>query len=270
MTGMGTAHSRRELGGLLLVGAAGAGVVLLASRQGLARVIVRPPRPLPATVTELSAQDLRPAIAALAVAALASLAAVLATRGLLRRLTGLITIALGAGIALLAAENVTAAAARAAAGRSGASPAGGSGAGTAAGSVTAGTGSGGSGGSLGSLTGFGSHVELGGSAWRAMMVAGAALIIAAGLIGLVRARRLPAMSGRYERPSGPAAGTAGQAAGPGTSVAGTTGPGGPDGSSSPAGHAGPAGGARAGRPRPAPASMWESLSAGTDPTAWPE
>ncbi len=89
----------RELAGLLLGGAAGAGVVLLASRQGLARVIVRPPRPLPATVTVLSAQDLRPAIAALAVAALASLAAVLATRGLLRRLTGLVAIALGAGIA---------------------------------------------------------------------------------------------------------------------------------------------------------------------------
>ena len=117
------ARPRRELAGLLLGGAAGAGVVLLASRQGLARVIVRPPRPLPATVTELSAQDLRPAIAALAVAALASLAAVLATRGLLRRLTGLITVALGAGIALLAAGKVTAGAALAAAGRSGASPA---------------------------------------------------------------------------------------------------------------------------------------------------
>jgi uncharacterized membrane protein (TIGR02234 family) len=269
MTGMGTAHSRRELAGLLLVGAAGAGVVLLASRQGLATVIVRPPRPLPATVTELSAQDLRPAIAALAVAALASLAAVLATRGLLRRLTGLITIALGAGIALLAAESVTAAAARAAAGRSGASPAGGSGAGTAAGSVTAGTGSGGSGG-VGSLTGFGSHVELGGSAWRAMMVAGAALIVLAGLIGLIRARRLPAMSGRYERPSGAAAATAGQAAAPGPAAADPTGPAGPDGSSIPAGHAGPAGQRESGRARPAPASMWESLSAGTDPTAWPE
>ena len=236
------ARSRRELAGLLLGGAAGAGVVLLASRQGLARVIVRPPRPLPATVTELSAQDLRPAIAALAVAALASLAAVLATRGLLRRLTGLITVALGAGIALLAAGSVTAAAARAAAGRSGASPAGGSGAGTAAGSVTAGTGGGGT---VGSLAGFGSHVELGGSAWRALMVAGAALIIAAGLVVLVRARRLPAMSGRYERPSGPVVATAGPAAGlgagSGAGAAGATGPGGLDGSCSPAGHTGPAG-----------------------------
>ncbi len=262
-----TARARRELVGLLLVGAAGAGVVLLASRQGLARVIAAPPRPLPATVTELSAQDLRPAIAALAVAALASLAAVLATRGLLRRLTGLITIALGAGIALLAAEGVTAAEARAAAGRSGASPAGGSGAGTAAGSVTAGAGSGGT---VGSLAGFGSHVELGGAAWRALMVAGGTLIIAAGLIVVLRARRLPGMSGRYERPSGAAAATAGQAMAPGLPAAGRMGPGGPDGSSSPAGHAARPGPDPAGRGRPAPASMWESLSAGSDPTAWPE
>ena len=212
--GVGARNSRmspgRELAGLLLGGAAGAGVVLLASRQGLARVIVRPPRPLPATVTVLSAQDLRPAIAALAVAALASLAAVLATRGLLRRLTGLITIALGAGIALLAAGKVTDGAALAAAGRSGTSPATGSGAGTAAGSVTAGTGSGGS---VGSLAGFGSHVVLGGSAWRALIVAGAALIVAAGLTVLMRAGQLPAMSGRYERPA-PAPATAAALAGP--------------------------------------------------------
>jgi len=259
----GTAHPGRELAGVLIGGAAGAGVVLLASRQGLARVIVRPPRPLPATVAVLSAQDLRPAIAALAVAALASLAAVLATRGLLRRLTGLITIALGAGIALFAAGRVTAAAALAAAGRSGASPASGSGAGTAAGSVTAGTGSGGT---VGSLAGFGSHVVLGGSAWRALMVAGAALIIAAGLIVLVRARQLPAMSGRYERPARPAAATAGPAA----PAAGTARSGGPAGSSSPADHTGPAGRTGTSRARPAPASMWESLSAGADPTAWPE
>jgi hypothetical protein len=257
MTGVsasGRARPGRELAGVLAGGATGAGVVLLASRQGLARVIVRPPRPLPATVTALSAQDLRPAIAALAVAALASLAAVLATRGLLRRLTGLITIALGAGIALLAAGKVTSAAALAAAGRSGASPASGSGAGTAAGSVTAGTGSG----TVGSLAGFGSHVVLGGSAWRALMVVGAALVIAAGLIIGVRARRLPAMSGRYERSARPAA------------AAGTTSPGGPDGSSSPADHTGPAGRTGSSRNHPGPASMWESLSAGTDPTAWPE
>jgi hypothetical protein len=244
MTGVsasGRARPARELAGVLAGGATGAGVVLLASRQGLARVIVRPPRPLPATVTALSAQDLRPAIAALAVAALASL-------------TGLITIALGAGIALLAAGKVTPAAALAAAGRSGASPASGSGAGTAAGSVTAGTG----GGTVSSLAGFGSHVVLEGSAWRALMVAGAALVIAAGLIVGVRARRLPAMSGRYERSARPAA------------AGGTTSQDGPDGSSNPADHNGPSGRTGSSRNHPGPASMWESLSAGTDPTAWPE
>src|SRR5262249_12780185 len=89
MTGTAAASPRRELAVLLACGAVGAGGILLASRQELAKVIVRAPRPLPDTVTSVSAQDLRPAIAALAVAGLASLAAVLATRGVLRRMTGL-------------------------------------------------------------------------------------------------------------------------------------------------------------------------------------
>jgi len=106
------AHQRRNLAAILAGGAAGAGVVLLATRQELARVVVHAPRPLPDTVTAVTAQGVRPAIAALALAALASLAAVIATRGLLRRLTGLITIALGAGVAVSALGKVTAAAAR--------------------------------------------------------------------------------------------------------------------------------------------------------------
>lgn len=228
------ARPRHELAVLLLCGAAGAGLVLLATRQDLARVIVRAPRPLPATVTLLSAQDLRPAIGALAVAALASLAAVLATRRLARRLTGLVTAALGAGVAVLAAGRVTAAAAVTAAGRGGVSAAGGSGAGTAAGSVTAGTGAGGA---ASSLVGFPARVVLEGGGWRALMIAGAALIIAAGIVILMRAEHLPVMSGRYDRPAG-AVRVASQAG--------------------------------ASRSRPARESLWESLSAGADPTAGPE
>jgi uncharacterized membrane protein (TIGR02234 family) len=223
---------RRELAAVLAAGLAGAGLVLLGSRQQLARVVVRAPRPLPATVTVVNAQDLRPAIAALAVAALASLAAVLATRGFLRRLTGLITIALGAGIVLLGAGTVTPAAVRAAAGRAGTSPASGSAAGTAAGSVTAGTGQGTSAGPLG---GFGARVLLEGSSWRLLLVAGAVLILAAGIVVLARAGRLPAMSGRYDRPRAARAGLTGRA-----------------------------------RARPAGESMWEALSAGADPTIRPE
>ena len=234
MTGLstrGVARPSRELAAVLTGGAAGAGAVLLATRQDLARVIVRAPRPLPHTVTAVSVQDVRPAIAALAVAALASLAAVLATRGVLRRLTGLITVALGAGVAAIAAMHVTAAAALAAAGLHGGSPPSGSGAATSAGSVTAGNGATAP---LGSLGGFPVHAVLGGTGWRVLMIAGAVVITAAGVAVMVRAGRLPVMSARYDRParrrgaSGPAAG------------------------SSPAG------------------SMWEALSAGADPTARPE
>lgn len=220
------ARPRRELVVLLLAGAAGAGAVLLGTRQELARVVVHAPRPLPDTVTAVSAQDVRPAIGALAIAALASLAAVLATRGLARRVTGVLTMALGAGIALLALEQVSRAAVLAAAARGGAAPATGAGAGTAAGSVTAGAG----GGAVGSIGGFPARVALAGGGWKALMVAGAIVVIVAGLAALIRARSLPAMSARYERSPRPAASDR----------------------------------------RPKAPTMWESLSAGADPTTGPE
>src|SRR5258707_15790646 len=87
----------RELAVMLIGGAAGAGAVFLATRQELARVIARAPAPLPDTVRSVSVQDVRPALAALAVAALASLPAGLATRGGLRRLTGVFLGALAGG-----------------------------------------------------------------------------------------------------------------------------------------------------------------------------
>jgi uncharacterized membrane protein (TIGR02234 family) len=231
VTRRGNPAGRRELALALLAGAAGAGAVLLATRQELARVVVLAPRPLPASVTVVTGQDLRPAIPALAVAALASLAAVLATRGVLRRITGVLTMALGAGIALLAAGGVTAAQALAAARNAGASPATGAGAGTAAGSVTAGGSGAGAGDGL-SLSGLPVHVMTGGAGWRALMIIGAMLVVAAGLAVLLRARKLPVMSARYERPER----------------------------------------VRGRGPRQAPARagtgsvMWESLSAGEDPT----
>jgi uncharacterized membrane protein (TIGR02234 family) len=239
----GASRPRRQLTAVLVAGAAGAALVLLATRQHLARVVERPPRPLPGTVTAVSAQELRPAIAALAVAALASLAAVLATRGFLRRLTGLITAALGGAIALLGAGSVPPAAVLAAAGRAGGSPAGGS-----AGSVTAGSGQPIAPGSFG---GFPARVLFEGSAWRVLMIAGATLVIAAGIVIVARAGRLPAMSGRYNRPPLPAAGQDGHAAAGGMAARSAV---------------------SAGQDADLPGgeSMWESLSAGADPTVWPE
>lgn len=220
---------RRELALLLLCGAAGAGMALLATRQHVARVVVAAPHPLPVTITPVSAQDLLPAASALAIAALASLAAVLATRGVARRVTGLITAALGVGVAVTAATGRRAADVLAAAGHANLSPANGAGGGIAPGSTTAGAG----GNAAGSLAGFPAHVEFAGSAWRMLMLAGAALIIIAGCVIVARARRLPAMSSRYERTTGP---RASQPARP------------------------------ASRPAPVAASMWDSMNAGADPT----
>ena len=52
---------RRELALLLLLGAAGAGLAVLATRQGWARVETAAPRPLPASVTTVTGQALVPA-----------------------------------------------------------------------------------------------------------------------------------------------------------------------------------------------------------------
>lgn len=235
------APSRRELAAVLLAGAAGAGAVLLASRQGLARVVVLAPAPLPASVTEVTAQDVRPAIGALAIAALASLAAVLATRGLLRRITGLATAALGAGAGLLAAGRITAAQALAAARASAASAAAGQGAG-AAGSVSAGGTAQGAGAGL-PISGMPAHVTTSGGGWQVLLIAGALMLVAAGLTALARADRLPVMSARYDRHR-PAVGREDGAAG--GLAAGAAG--------------------RAGRPARRD-GLWEALSAGDDPTA---
>lgn len=268
---------RREFAALLFVGVVGAGAVLLATRQQAAHVVVTAPRPLPRTITPVSWQDLFPVVSALAVAALASMAAVLATRGWVRRVTGLITAALGVGIAALAIGRVTDVAVLAAAGHANLSPANGGGGGIAPGSTTAG----GAGGTTGSesLTGFPAHVELAGTGWRALILVGAALIVIVGIVTVIAATRLPAMSGKYER-----SGRSATAAVAGPTVAGSRAAGSAEAkpgasgspprsarssaSAVPAGQA--AGSAGVGQPNArAAASMWESLSAGTDPTSQP-
>ena len=234
---------QHELLPVLLLGLAGAGMVLLAMRQGWAHVTTTAPKPLPASTTTVAGQALVPAADALAVAAVASLAAVLATRRVLRRITGIVLAGFGAGIAVAVSVGISPAdVLAAAAGTSG--PSTGTGAGAGAGSVT----SGGPSASAGvPLTGFPGHAALAALPWRGVAMAGALAVIAAGALVTWRADRLPVMSSRYDRQAGPA--------GPA--------------SSAPAGSA-PAGSA------PAPgeqkrggdsAAMWESLSRGQDPTA---
>lgn len=220
---------RRELTLLLLLGAAGAALALLAARQGWARVETAAPRPLPSSVTTVTGQALVPAAGALALAALAGLAAVLATRRTLRRIAGVLVAGLGVGLAVAVSAGISAADVLSAASASAqASP--GTAAGSGVGSTTAGTT-----GTAGSpLSGFPSHVVFVSFPWRGVAFAGALAIIAAGVLAAWRAGRLPVMSSRFDPPA--------RSAAPEPAVRT------PDRG-----------------PRDA-AAMWESLSRGEDPT----
>jgi uncharacterized membrane protein (TIGR02234 family) len=224
----GRSQPRRELALLLLLGVAGAGLALLATRQGWARVETAAPRPLPASVTTVTGQALVPAAGALALAALAGLAAVLATRRTLRRVAGILVAGLGVGLAVAVSAGISAADVLAVAS---ASAVPGTAAGSGVGSTTAGTpGPGGT-----PLSGFPGHVVFVSFPWRGVAVAGALAIIAAGVLAAWRADRLPVMSSRFDPPA--------RSASPELAVPVPE------------------------RGRPADsAAMWESLSRGEDPT----
>jgi uncharacterized membrane protein (TIGR02234 family) len=191
---------RRELALLLLLGAAGAGLVLLATRQGWAHVETTAPRPLPASVTTVTGQALVPVTGALALAALAGLAAVLATRRMLRRAAGVVLAGLGVGIAVAVSAGISAANVLAAAAASTGAPAGSGVAGSDIGSTTGGgTGQAGSAGT--GVSGFPAHVVFAAFPWRGVAFLGALAVIAAGVLVTWRAPELPVMSSRYDPPA---------------------------------------------------------------------
>jgi uncharacterized membrane protein (TIGR02234 family) len=215
------AGARREYLLTLLAGAVGAAVVLLAARQDWARVVTIEPHPLPASRVAVSGQDLVPAAGALGLAALAGLAAVLATRGLVRRIVGGLLAAFGVAIIASVSLPVTSAQVRGAAAGASTAQAGSVPGGSTVGSGTT-PGSGGSG--LAGLS-LASHVEMAAFPWRWAVLAGGLLVLGAGMLVAWRGTRWPVMSSRYDRPT----------------------------SQKP-----PAGAD--------PASIWESLSQGLDPT----
>lgn len=183
----------RSLALTLALGAAGAGLVFLATRQGWAQVRSVPPRPLPVSVVTVTGAALMPFAAALVLVGLASLAAVLATRRLLRRLTGLLLAALGVCLAVLVLTPSRAAAISAA--LSATTPSG-----SGAGSVTQGSSSAAS--AVPNVAGAASHVAFTAAGWQAVAVAGAVAMLAAGVLVLVRAEKMAVMPSRYEAPSG--------------------------------------------------------------------
>ncbi len=289
--------ARRQFGAAIAACVAGAGLVLLALRQGWARVDYTAPRPLPSGSIPVSGQDLLPAASALALAALACLAAVIATRGVARRLVGVAMAGLGAWIAVLASEPVHEASVLAAA--SGQAAAGGF-AGSLPGGNSAISGGVPSGGALPAI-GQASRVVLASGPWRAAALIGAVAVIAAGLAAAWRGPRWAVMSARFDQrvpprpeggPSAPAAGAvpaAGAAAPaspavPGAGAAAPVSPGVPAaGAAVPASRPVPAAEARAGEPGPADpgrtaagtraqqpdgdaAALWEALDRGVDLT----
>lgn len=225
----GTSGAKREYGLTLLAGAAGAALMLFAVREHWARAVFTPPKPLTEQVVNVSGADLVPLAGALAIAALAGLAAVIATRGVLRRAAGVLLALSGAGAGAAVLTVVTAGTVVSVAAGKVASP-GAAAVSGAAGSTTSGT----SGGGALVVAGTAGHAIMTGTPWRIAVLLGALLVFLAGLLTALRGTRWPVMSTRYDAP--------GQAAG-----------------TPRAGH----------RPVSGPrdsASLWESLSGGADPT----
>jgi uncharacterized membrane protein (TIGR02234 family) len=200
--------ARREYAACLALGAVGAGLVVLCARQGWARVVTPPPAPMPAASVQVTGQNLVPLAGALGLAALAALAAVIATRGLPRRLVGGLIALFGVAIAVVVSTGVSAAAVLAAAQAASG--------GSQEGSATAGGPSGVSPGAVpgGAAPGVSAagHVTLIAAPWRPLTLAGALVIVAAGVLVAWRGVRWPVMSSKYERPPGRARRPAGDTA----------------------------------------------------------
>jgi Tryptophan-associated transmembrane protein (Trp_oprn_chp) len=165
---------------------------VFAVRQMWAQAIFTPPRPLPAQEISVTGQQLVPLAGALGLAALACLAAVIATRSVARRVAGALLAALGAGAAVAAGAGVQASGVLATAQADAA-------AGPLGGSTTGGTSPGGA---SHAVVIAGSHGQaiMVGAPWQAAAIGGGVAIVLAGLAAVWRGPRWPVMSARFERP----------------------------------------------------------------------
>jgi len=232
---------RQELTVTLVLGAAGAGLIFLATRQGWAQVRTVPPKPLPASLVTVTGAALVPYADALVLAGLATLAAILATRRMVRRLAGGLLAIIG--IALAASAFTLTPASAVSAATSSATPE------TAtAGSVMAGTGTVQAG--APNVAGAASHVTFGAAGWQALVVVGAIVMVVAGALVAWRAERMAVMSSRYDAPTAPA--TAQAPAAPASTAPAARSAGAADTAES---------------ARVDSASAWEALTRGEDPTA---
>jgi uncharacterized membrane protein (TIGR02234 family) len=223
--------ARREYVFALLTGAVGAGLIILAVRQQWAQAVFTQPKPLPPQVVDVSGSDLVPLAGALALAALAGLAAVIATRGVLRRVAGVLLALFGAGAGAVVMTSVSAATVVSVAASKVASPESAAVSG-AVGSTTSGS----AGGPAFVVSGSAGHAIMTGTPWHVAVLLGALLVFVAGLATALRGPDWPVMSARYDAPGGNDT----------------------------------RGGAQPGQARALDAAtMWESLNGGEDPTEDP-
>ena len=191
-----SAGGRREFTAALLAGATGAALILLALRQVWAHAVYAPPHPFPAQDIAVSGQKLIPLASGLAIAALACLAAIIATRGLARRAVGGLLTLIGIAAVVTATAAVTSGAVIAAATSTDPS------AGAFSYTVTGGANSGGTAWSTLSAVGVASgHAVITGLPWHAAAVIGALVVVLAGLATIWRGTAWPVMSARYEQPA---------------------------------------------------------------------
>ena len=144
----------------------------------------------------MSGNDLVPLAGALALAALAGLVAVIATRGVARRAVGALLALFGAGAGAAVLTTVTDATVVSVAAGKVASPESAALSGTAAGSTTSGA----SGSGALVVSNAAGHAIMTGAPWQVAVIVGALLIFAAGLATALRGQDWPVMSARYDAP----------------------------------------------------------------------
>lgn len=163
-------RARQQLVFVLLAGVVGAALVLVAAGRGWAHVVIDQPAPLSAGRRTLSGSQLAPALDGLGLAGLAGLAGILATRGAGRIVVGFLLVVLGAAAAATSAVGARPAHVR---------------------SVAAG---------IASLNGTHAPIHLVTTGWWVVAAVGGVLLLATGLATVLRGRRWPGMSSRYDAP----------------------------------------------------------------------
>jgi uncharacterized membrane protein (TIGR02234 family) len=167
---------RRELGAALIAGLAGATLALLAAGRVWLRLSAPRPAPLPNAAVALSGRALEPLVPALGVVGLAGLVALLATRGRARQAVGALYAACGVLLAVRALGRV-----------------GGPSQPAALGLLA----------DAGKASGLPPNPSIGTAtvvAWPILAAVAGLAMFAAGAIVVLRSRRWPGMSGRYDPP----------------------------------------------------------------------